>query len=49
VVEEEGFDFEPVADAGVAGDGGVVGGVVEGAFAGEGRELAGVVVRIRGG
>ena len=44
LAEEEGFDFEPVADAGVAGDGGVVGRVVEDAFAGEAAQLAGVVV-----
>ena len=44
IAEEEGFDFEPVVDAGVAGDGDVVGGVVEDSGAGEGGELAGVVV-----
>src|SRR5665213_3959596 len=44
LAEEELFDFEPVADAGVGGEVDVVGGVVEDAGAGEGFELAGVVV-----
>ncbi len=43
-VQEEGFDFQPVADAGVAGDGFVVGGVVQNAGAGEEFELTWVVV-----
>jgi len=44
LAEEEGFDFEPVADAGVAGYGDIVGRVVENAGAGEAFELARVVV-----
>jgi hypothetical protein len=43
-IDEQFSDFEPVADAGVAGDGDVVGGVVEDAGAVEAFELAGVVV-----
>jgi hypothetical protein len=42
--EEEGFDLLPVEDAGVVGEGDVVGRVVEDAGAGEGFQLAGVVV-----